>query len=174
MQEALQNPHYKKIWERVIMNNNPTAKSLDEAFKIEKGLCEYKVEVAWYGMNAGIPANSALPLLFDKLGAINEKTFFKTGKYGNNEYSYIAGNIFKRSINQYLGRAITLEDILILFGKTFSQTLNGFKFVQLTCEGAFITMQPIEHTLHRIEVILGKPLHEQTPETWEKIANLID
>ena len=63
---------------------------------------------------------------------------------------------------------------MILFGKTFNQTLNAFKFIQLTSEGAFITMKPIEHPLHRIEVILGKPLHEQTPETWKGIANLID
>ena len=35
MQNALQNPHYKKIWEKVIMNNNPTAKTLDEALERE-------------------------------------------------------------------------------------------------------------------------------------------
>lgn len=35
MQEALNNPYYKKIWEKVIMNNNPTAKTLDEALEIE-------------------------------------------------------------------------------------------------------------------------------------------
>ena len=35
MQNALQNPHYKKIWKKVIMNNNPQAKSLEEALEME-------------------------------------------------------------------------------------------------------------------------------------------
>lgn len=168
MLEALQNPNYKKIWEKVIMNRHPEAKSLEEAFKIEKSLCEYKVEIAWYGMDSGIPANSALPSLFNKLGAINEKTFFKTDKYGNEGYSYIGGNIFKKSINQYLGNPITLEDILMLF---------PFYVIQ-----GFNTSQQISINVHYnmgldecyIKYQLTKPLHEQTPETWEEIANLID
>lgn len=168
MQQALQNPHYKKIWEKVIMNRYPEVKSLEEAFSIEKGLCEYKIEVAWYGMNAGTPADSVLPLLFNKLGAINEKTFFKTGKYGDEGYSHIGGNIFKTSINQYLGNPITLEDILMLF---------PFYVIQ-----AFNTSQEISINVHYnkgldecyIQYQLTKPLHEQALETWEKIANLTD
>jgi hypothetical protein len=104
MQEALKNPHYKKIWEKVINSQS----NFDARY-------DYQVSM----------------------------------------------------------KPITLEDILMFFGKIFNESLNAFKFVQLTCEGAFITMKPIEHELHRIEVVLTKPLHEQTPETWEKIAELI-
>lgn len=168
MQEALKNPHYKKIWEKVIMNRHPEANSLEEAFKIEKSLCEYKVEIAWYGMDSGIPANSALPSLFNKLGAINEKTFFKTDKYGNEGYSYIGGNIFKKSINQYLGNPITLEDILILCKKY----CDGILSLVVNNDG-YATILNSEKNLY-IRVQLTTPLHEQTPETWEKIANLID
>ncbi len=173
MQEALKNPHYKKIWEKVIMNNNPMADSLEEAFKIEKGLCEYKVEVAWYGMNAGIPANSELPLLFDKLGAINEKTFFKTGKYGNNEYSYVGGTIFKKSINQYLGNPITLEDILAVLPRhSTDHGTNYSGFAIRVCKEVLNIWS--DSGIFCFTWQSTKPLHEQTPETWEKIANLID
>ena len=154
MQEALKNPHYKKIWEKVIMNRHPEVKSLEEALEVEekhKLHCEvlFRYEDITEIIN------------IEKQDLINVKIIEQAQKNGVAEF-------------KTLGKPITLEDILILFGKTFSQTLNAYKFVQLTCEGAFITMQPIEHPLHRIEVILGKPLHEQPPETWEKIANLID
>jgi hypothetical protein len=39
MQNALQNPHYKKIWEKVIMNKHPEAKSLEEALEAESKEC---------------------------------------------------------------------------------------------------------------------------------------
>jgi hypothetical protein len=150
MQTALENTHYKKIWEKVIMNKHPEAKSLEEALEAESKECF---------------------CLFDDGVNSCEIHLMNTIK----EFITLPMQIEDILIKQrkILGRPITLEDILILFGKTFNETLNGFKFVQLTCEGAFITMKPIEHPLHRIEVILGKPLHEQTPETWEKISNLI-
>jgi len=144
MQNALQNPHYKKIWEKAIMNRHPEAKSLEEALEMEGKKDECYI---WQFENCDPQMHAVLE------EARGDYPFYE--KF------------------QILGRPITLEDILILFGKTFNETLNGFKFVQLTCEGAFITMKPIEHPLHRIEVILGKHLHEQTPETWEAISNLI-
>jgi hypothetical protein len=150
MQEALQNPHYKKIWEKVNWDlRNPQAKSLEEALEMESKFDD--------------------SLLFHTY--VNDSRIINS-----QEFTWLSSEIYgeDKGENVTLGRQITLEDVLMLLGKTFIQTLNGYKFVQLTCEGAFITMQPIEHTLHRIEVILGKPLHEQTPETWEKIANLID
>ena len=168
MQEALKNPHYKKIWEKVIINRHPEAKSLEDALLIESEI------------------KGCLALVMDYFGnTFLEEIFYCTDSdyvvvykgaepMGSGLGDFCHVSFYRKNLCNIIGRPITLEDILILFGKTFSQTLNGFKFVQLTCEGAFITMQPIEHTLHRIEVILGKPLHEQTPETWEKIANLID
>jgi len=36
MQKALENPHYKKIWEKVMMNRHPEVKSLEEALINEK------------------------------------------------------------------------------------------------------------------------------------------
>jgi hypothetical protein len=150
MQEALQNPHYKKIWETVNWKvRHPEAKSLEEALEMESKFDD--------------------SLLFHTY--VNDSRIINS-----QEFTWLSSEIYgeDKGENVTLGRQITLEDVLMLLGKTFIQTLNGYKFVQLTCEGAFITMQPIEHTLHRIEVILGKPLHEQTPETWEKIANLID
>ena len=165
MQTALQNPHYKKIWEKVMMNRQPETKSLEQALKMEatEDYCLfYNEEKAFYGMNK--------PDVLTRF-EISEEHLDADFLYEDD-----------RDIQDYqcaenfitLGRPITLEDVLMLFGKIFNKTLNGSKFVQLTCEGAFITMQPSEHPLHRIEVILGKPLHEQTPETWEQISNLIN
>lgn len=110
MQEALKNPHYKKILEKVIMNRHHKAKSLEEAFEMEKEN----------------------------------------------------------------GRPIILEDIFYLFsinegnyGIGIGVQRNNFLNPKNICEIR------LPHTIELAEWILGNPLHEQTPKTWEKIANLI-
>ena len=172
MQEALKNPHYKKIWEYINWQvRHPEASSLEEALSLEMSPfngCMVLIDLTQFGYTMTV--NEPL-----KVVSYNKFEYFAIEPV----YSKLISvwDSCRKKINnnaQILGRPITLEDILNLFGKTFNETLNGYKFVQLTCEGAFITMKPIEHELHRVEVILGKPLHEQTPETWEKIANLID
>lgn len=150
MQEALKNPYYKKIWEEVNWKvRHPDAKSLYSALMVEME------EPSAYGVVMRRASRDyGMSIMF--------RDMYKIDKCNTTQRPKI------------IGRPITLEEILILLGKIFNETLNAFKFVLLTCEGAFVTMKPIEHPLHRIEVILGEPFHKQTPETWEKIANLID
>jgi len=165
MQQALENPHFKKIWEEVNWKiRHPEAKSLEGALQEELnhyGCCFFNPNQT---MSTGVIVG------WDNAGY----RYISTEGIDDKKQSiivHIKDKFYQNSL--IIGRLITLEDILILFGKTFNETLNGFKFVQLTCEGAFITMKPIEHHLHRIEVILGKPLHEQRPKTWEEISELI-
>ena len=172
MQEALKNPHFKKIWGKVIMNNNPTAKSLEEAFRMEKGLCEYKIEIAEINpqnVDNSIP-REMLPILFNEAGVMTEYTHFKTSGYGCDGYSYkMNGTIWKMSFYQYLGKPITLFDVLSLLnkGKILEETQyisNGNKIFKVCFDDNYNEFFCDFNT---------NLLEEQTPETWEKIANLI-
>ena len=138
MQEALKNPHYKKIWEKVNwQGRHPESESLKEALgrELQEMYCSY--------------------IAFDNL-YITNKNFDVPYAYGN-------------SISQILGRPITLEDILLLI----PDFLETEKF--LDSSGWSVVLRTDER-YHYIEINwqLTTPLHEQTPETWEEIANLIN
>jgi hypothetical protein len=141
MQNALQNPHYKKIWEEVNWDSrNPQAKSLEEALKFErKEPLNLLVAYSW-----------------------PRDRIFTSVEYDTRNFD----NGMAR-VECVLGRPITLEDILLL--------LKGyFAGINLDISGIFkfnAIGQPADWSI--IEWDFTKPLHEQTPETWEKIANLI-
>jgi len=153
MQQALNNSHYQKIWEKVIINRHP--------------LCERKSDTS----------QAIMLSLADAL---------KQEMYIDGCYYYVGENLNMVSISiptaksirydkenglrglKILGRSITLEDILIL------------------CKGYFAGINIDVHGIFKFNAIgtpedwsiiawkFTKPLDEQTPETWEKIANLID
>ncbi len=148
MQEALKNPHYKKILEKVIMNRHHKAKSLEEAFEMEKENPDCLISIE----NDYILQTVGEMLINCKLKEFNKNKI---------QYSYI-------------GRPIILEDIFYLFsinegnyGIGIGVQRNNFLNPKNICEIR------LPHTIEHAEWILGNPLHEQTPKTWEKIANLI-
>lgn len=138
MQTALQNPHYKKIWEKVIMNRHPEAKSLVEALEMESNerYCQY--------------------MLTDNDNFIVDSDYISKYYHHNNNY-------------EILGTSITLEDIMLILPKNFAFLNLHNSFVKIDAHNSY---QPV--TGYNTHWQLTKPLHEQTPETWEKIANLID
>lgn len=162
MQEALKNPHYQKIWEKVIMNNNPTAKSLEEALSLEMS-----------------PFNGCIVLIdLTELGyAMSSNEPLKVVSYNKFEYFTIEpvyskliavwDSCNKRVKNnaQILGRPITLFDVLHLLNKQhLLYVADGTKiyFIDKNAKGTKIFCD-----------FTSNLLEEQTPETWDKIAELI-
>jgi len=133
MQEALNNPHFKKIWEKVIRNNNPTAKSFAE------------------GLQDEIQYPHCVYILF--------------GNQHITENNQITAPI--SSSVKILGRPITLFDILFL--------LNNMKEQKycFTSNGYVICYTREDNILKELCDFNTNLLEEQTPETWEKIAELI-
>ncbi len=162
MQNALQNPNYKKIWEEVNWKiRHPEAKSLEEALEFEK---KHSDCVFIYNDISGYCGENCIYLreeISNYNALANEHceslNFFEKKKF----MKMIDSNA------KILGRSITLEDILLL--------LKGyFAGINLDISGIFkfnAIGQPADWSI--IEWDFTKPLHEQTHETWEKIANLI-
>lgn len=149
MQTALQNPHYKKIWEKINWQiRHPEAKSLGEALKMEtkERYCQY--------------------ILTDNDNYIVDGDYISKYYHHNNNY-------------EILGTAITLEDILIL--------LNG-KFTHLRMQDGYYIFENTTYnypnnneytgTIIRSTTIfklkIRTEFEDETPETWETMANLID
>ncbi len=181
MQEALQNPHFKKIWEDVNwQGRHPEAKSLYSALMVEmEEHCAYGVVMRrvsrYYGRS------------------ITLRDMHRIDKYNTTQRPKI------------LGRPITLEDILSLLKNKISAmpswdkvedrlkelnpqcctaTNKATKYTYNSYTQEYLSSEygraACEHVLF-IGLMIGiqrfwqltKPLHEQTPEIWEKIANLI-
>jgi hypothetical protein len=154
MQNALQNPHYKKIWEKVMINRHPLCErkdntkeamllSLAGALKQEMRIvgCYYYVGDSLNMVSISIP--TAKSIQYDKENGL-------------------------RGV-ETLGRPITLFDVLALLNKdkTLEETQyvsNGSKIFKV-CFGDNYNEFFCDFTTNL--------LHEQTPETWEKISNLI-
>ena len=151
MQTALQNPHYKKIWEKVIMNNHPTAKSFEEALKMEE-IYKLHCEVLLRYENVTEIIN------VEKRNSINIDLLKQAQQNGVAEF-------------KILGRQITLFDILSLLNNMNQQNYC------FTSDGYGIYHTTENNYLHRVRKVCDfntNLLEETTPETWEKIANLID
>jgi hypothetical protein len=191
MQEALKNPHYKKIWEKVIMNNNPTAKTLDEALEREffnfgntdaGNLCRVYVNFKGdfiNGQGIGIACGASKPCNYD---TVYKEVFVK--EYWGNMKLYLTDKIKQNHGKvidfQILGRPITLFDVLKLLQKNIE---NGEFALMTNCVvlcNIDVTRNTSNDTFQyfvkKICDINNKSnlIEEQTPETWEKIANLID
>ena len=152
MQEALKNPHYKKIWEEVIMNRHPEAESLEEALVLE-----FSQVGCYYGLTKTTSHINIVNFdMSNKMGKIYDKTY----------------NI--------LGRPITLFDVLKLLQKNIE---NG-EFALMTNCVVLCNIDVTRNTSNDVFQYFVKKIcdinnksnliEEQTPETWEKIANLID
>ena len=142
MQQALENPHFKKIWEEVNWKiRHPKAKSLEEALFLETHNAD--CNVLHCGLN--------LIVFMQSLCLLRNSGF----NLGNKAY---------HSFSQSFGRPITLDDILLIFVEKTSDKLQGFSAKHVR--------------FYAIDFVgdwqLTKPLHEQSPETWEKISKLIN
>lgn len=186
MQEALKNPHYKKIWEKVIMNRHPECKSLNDIIRntyclflrVDNYQCPTHPQKLLKELNIGY--DIAVPQ------SIGECWDFWNYKIKNipqcdlsilgisfdvrKPYDYIGYGLSMEKVETLviLSKLITLEDILILCKKY----CDGILSLVVNDDG-YATILNSEKNLY-IRVQLTTPLHEQTPETWEKIANLID
>lgn len=163
MQNALKNPHYKKIWEKVIMNRHPLCErkcntneaislGLADALRQEMQFdgCYYYVGDNLNMVSRSIPTHKSIK--YDK----------ENGLYGL----------------KILGRPITLFDVLKLLQKNIE---NGEFALMTNCVvlcNIDVTRNTSNDTFQyfvkKICDINNKSnlIEEQTPETWEKIAKL--
>jgi hypothetical protein len=161
MQQALENPHFKKIWEEVIMNRHPEAKSLEEGLKME--LKHY----GCYFFNPNQTMSTGVIVGWDNAGY----RYISTEGIDDKKQSiivHIKDKFYDNSL--ILGRPITLEDILILLsGKAYSISIPCFasNIIVTILSGGVVTE-------YFIDWQLGKPIYEQRPETWEQISELIN
>lgn len=158
MQEALKNPHYKKIWEKVIMNRHPEAESLNLALGSE--YLQYEEECITITdiiikeiLGRPITLEDILSLLENQISAMTSWDEVEDRlRRLNLQCRTVTNKATKYTYNSYTQAYIRQE--------------HGKK----VCENVLFVGLIIE--IQRFWQ-LTKPLHEQTPETWEKIANLI-
>ena len=173
MQEALKNPHYKKIWERVNwQERHPEAESLEEALEMEamKDYCLfYNESKKEYGMNK---SNVLTRCNIEEKQDLSASFLYEDDRQVED---WQQGSNF-----QILGRPITLFDVLKLLQKNIE---NGEFALMTNCVvlcNIDVTRNTSNDTFQyfvkKICDINNKSnlIEEQTPETWEKIANLID
>ena len=191
MQEALQNPQFKKIWEKVIMNNNPTAKSLEEALEME-----LKTPFCTIYLDNGVMYCSDINGKWD----INKERvhrYYDGSRMNGLDFTFDNSRVVKikqdragcdisyyelidekelityhLSTEDILGRLITLEDIILLLptdSTHFIKNVDGL--LQIKIFG--IDEVGCDFYDGMFNWQLTTPRHEQPPETWEAIANLI-
>ena len=169
MQEALNNPHYKKIWEKVIMNRHPKARSLEKALSLEMSPfngCMVLIDLTQFGYTM----SSNEPL---KVVSYNKFEYFTIEPvYSTLIAVWDSCNKKVKNNAQILGRPITLEDIMLLLPANsthFIKNVDGS--LQIKIFG--IDEVGCDFYIGTFDWQLTKRLHEQTPETWDKIAELI-
>ena len=191
MQEALNNPYYKKIWEKVIMNNNPTAKTLDEALEIELLINggSYKYSTSYLSYNYSPPDleykdyegyttnirkcekyNAYICEDIDAVYFLDEDFYEEHSLY----YKEILGEDYVLLDNLAPNISlITLEDIILILpthSMHFIKRENNLLVIKFFGKNE----KEDDFIKYLISWQLTKPSHKQTPETWEKISNVID
>lgn len=150
MQEALKNPHFKKIWEEINWKaRHPKAKSLEEALEMEKEKDD-----------CGLLLKDSIFTHNNMVGIKSANIALKTANLSYAKRKDIMGAEFK-----ILGRPISLFNVLHLLNKQhWLYVADGTKiyFVDKNAKGTKIFCD-----------FTSNLLEEQTPETWEKIANVI-
>lgn len=155
MQEALQNPHYKKIWEKVIRSRHPEIKTLKYALTREKAyfdcLFMYNNIISYIGEQE-----------------VNLIKCITSYKQMPKEHSFqLTKSEYRQFWLEYtqevkiLGRPITFEDILLYYNLDY----YAGAIVEFYTKCGYI--EPYEICSWQ----LTKPLHEQSPKTWEEISN---
>ena len=190
MQKALENPHYKKIWEKVMMNRHPEVKSLEEALKMEAhqdGCLFYNAKANIYGLN--IADNT-----------LTRHTPSRKDYYRCTDFTYQDQNEpydWQYEYNfEILGRPITLEDILLLLSNLKNDNKITIQDIDIAVKNTCILPEKkrLDNHCICIEIIkyleqedgdedeemiylyfdIVKPLHEQTSQVLENISKLID
>lgn len=160
MIKALENPHFKKIWEEVNWKvRHSEAESLEEALVWESNINEALVATGCGTIYRCEDVEFCEENPYSV--GINPKNNIKI----KNEYNREGG--YQCII---LGRPITLEDILMLLGKNTRQA-NEIGIVML--ENGNLYIKPQTSGKYDFEWEYSKLLHEQTPETWEKVSKSI-
>jgi hypothetical protein len=158
MQQALQNEHYKKIWEMLYS-------------KLLEGNETNQFPSNGLGDDCLIIVNEPNNEQFRVLN----KNFGDQIVITNLEYKIINQDKYedeKYSKRQILGRPINLEDIILLFPTNSTHFIkNVNSLLQIKIFG--IDKVGCDFLQGVFDWQLGKPLHEQSPETWEKISKLI-
>jgi hypothetical protein len=172
MQTALKNPHYKIIWEKVIMNRHPDCETLEKALLHESSYSQCLVLL-----------DNKIYNIYDDCIEYNLNTNIirKTCYYE----AYIDYVVYKAEKTLYknfqiLGRIITLEDILILLRPKGFNPFISYHNVDNIATLSYFPEQEMQDIIRqngmRANAMffwqLTKPLSEQTHETWERIANL--
>lgn len=185
MQEALKNPHYKKIWEKVIMNRHPSEETLIDALLIEADYdgCLF-IENGYIGTPQVFSNDCGYAYAFNFCSDYDYDNNRKISFYDYKEhkrYNVKTGVLEKkyteeilnkeRVLQHILGRPITLEDILIVFTKKDNRYYTLCK-IDIWCEKEPYTAG-FDGFFQFLKWQLTTPLHEQNPKTWEKIAELI-
>lgn len=197
MIEALENPHFKKIWEKVIMNRHHGVESLEEALGME-----LKTPFCTIYLDNGVMYCSDINGKWD----INKERvhrYYDGSRMNGLDFTFDNSRVVKikqdragcdisyyelidekelityhLSTEDILGRLITLECLLKIFDKcplyaTFYK--RGYIFRQHLIGDYNVPHGSLPS--YEAKIVCGwqltKPLHEQTPETWEEIANLI-
>jgi len=178
-EQALENPHYKKIWEEVNWDlRNPKEETLEDALLLEACYDDcFFIQDGYIGVPQVFSNDCGYAYAFnfcsDYQYENNRKISFfddeERKKYDVNTgvllEDYIEEILNKERVLQHiLGRPITLDDILLIFVEKTSDKLQDFSAKHVR--------------FYAIDFVgdwqLTKPLHEQTPETWEKISKLIN
>ena len=186
MQEALKNPHYKKIWERVILNNNPSEDTLIDALLSEASNddCLF-IQNGYIGIPQVFSNDCGYAYAFNFCSDYNYENNRRISFYDDEErkrYDVNTGVLLEeyteeilnkeRVLQHILGRPITLFDILNLLNPNKEDSVyvaDGTKiyFIDKNAKGTKIFCD-----------FTSNLLEEQSEDTWEtisnsKIANLI-
>jgi hypothetical protein len=170
MIKALENPHFKKIWEALYPNLLAGRESELSSFN---GLCDECLLVVnkplneqWHTFKGNIMTNL-------------EFKFINQDRYDDEKYT----------IAQILGRPINLENILQL--EINSQSfpswdeehikqgtlvyINNMIMLGLPSKSTYINLDDSAYgNCFCADWQLTKPLHEQSENTWEKLSELIN
>jgi len=185
MIKSLENPHFKKIWEEVNWKTrHPKAKSLEEALEAEllqKGCVAYNTQLG--NTMTTIKNNGGTGNYYNQVDILVQRGFDYNDIIRKNNYKPIDIIV--------LGRPINLEDIMVLLrGKNtalddfvdhyhidFAIWKKGDTEFDCVKEWCF-RVEPYNQNYYNMGAgffwQLTKHLHEQTPETWEKISKLIN
>ena len=147
MIKALENPDFKKIWEEINWKGrHPEAKCLYSALALEK------------------------ECLFS-YGIVMRRASQQYGQLMMFRDMYQVDKWCAKQAPEILGRPITLEDILMLLSKNGKA---GNEMGVILLENGNLYIKPQTGGEYDFEWKYSKSLHEQTPETWEKISEIIN
>jgi hypothetical protein len=161
MIKALGNPHFKKIWEKVITNRHSEVETLEEALKME--LKHY----GCYFFNPNQTMSTGVIVGWNDVGC----SYISTEGINDKKQSIVVHikDMFYQN-SSIIGRPITLEDILLLLSKN-GKARNEIGIILL--ENGNLCIKPQTGGGYDFEWKYSKSLHEQNPETWEKISESI-